>query len=142
MANEALERGAQHTRSADRASFTDLDLTVPGPWLHDAPLADLDALCHRLRSDLGLPARTQLARPVRRVVAAARHLASILPAAVASANGGEVVRAGLTATELDHLFRHIFARKHVTHRKPAPGAYLLAATRLRADPRRCLAFPR
>ncbi|MFC5666557.1 HAD family hydrolase [Kitasatospora misakiensis] len=143
---------------AARASFTDLDLPVPEPWLHNAPLADLTALRELLHRDLGLRlpdtdsefvARTRAhwltlarrARPVARVCAAARHLASAaVPLAVASANDGQVVRAGLAASGLDGLFRTVVAREHVARLKPAPDAYLLAAARLAVPPDQCLAF--
>ncbi|MFD3788742.1 HAD family hydrolase [Streptomyces cyaneofuscatus] len=142
---------------AIRASLTDLHLTVPEPWLAGAPLADLTALRERLHHDLGLQlpgtdaqfvARTRThwltqarqARPITRVVALARHLAGTVPIAVASANDGHVVRAGLGAIGLGDLFQIIVAREHVTHLKPAPDAYLLAAGELAVPPSRCLAF--
>ncbi|KOU27418.1 hypothetical protein ADK53_37140 [Streptomyces sp. WM6373] len=142
---------------AVRASLTDLDLTVPEPWLHDAPLADLAALRERLHADLGLHlpcsdrefvvrtrahwlTRSLRARPVPRVVAAARHLAATIPTAVASANDGQVVHAGLAAVGLADLFGVIVAREHVALLKPAPDAYLLAAEKLGTAPHHCLAF--
>ncbi|MFJ9643018.1 HAD family hydrolase [Streptomyces sp. NPDC101206] len=147
------------TLNADavRASFTELHLTVPEPWLRDAPLADLTALRERMHHDLGLHlpgtdqqfvARTRghwltlahQARPIPRVAALARSLAGTLPMAVASANDGEVVRAGLAAADLDGLFRTVVAREHVARLKPDPDAYLLAAAELATDPTHCLAF--
>ncbi|WP_051787915.1 MULTISPECIES: HAD family hydrolase [Streptomyces] len=142
---------------AVRASFTDFALTVPERWLHDAPLADLGTLRERLHADLGLQlpcsdqefvARTRAhwlagslrARPVPRVVSAARHLAAAVPTAVASANDGQVVRAGLAAVGLADLFDVLVAREHVTRLKPAPDAYLLAVAKLAVAPHRCLAF--
>lgn len=102
---------------AARATLADLGLTVPEPWLRHAPLADLTALRHQLQTDHGLPlpctdaefvhrarahwlARTILVKPVPRVTALARHLAAAVPTAVASANDGHVVRAGLNAAGL------------------------------------------
>lgn len=142
---------------AVRASFTDLRLTVPPTWLRDAPLAELTALRERLYRDLGLHLhdtdaefveRTRAhwltlarrARPVARVVAIARHLAATMPLAVASANDGQVVRAGLAASGLDGLFRTIVAREHVARLKPAPDVYVLAARKLAVVSDRCLAF--
>ncbi|WP_326770767.1 HAD family phosphatase (plasmid) [Streptomyces sp. NBC_01591] len=142
---------------AARATLADLGLTVPEPWLRHAPLADLTALRHQLQTDHGLPlpctdaefvhrarahwlARTILVKPVPRVTALARHLAAAVPTAVASANDGHVVRAGLNAAGLAGLFPVLVAREHVTHLKPHPDAYLLAATQLNQAPRRCLAF--
>ncbi|GAA4681408.1 HAD family phosphatase [Streptomyces chumphonensis] len=151
-----VDTGTLNT-DAVRASFDDLALTVPEPWLRQAPLADLGALRARLRADLGLDlpctdrefvARTRAhwltgsvrARPVPPVAAAARHLAATVPIAVASANDGQVVRAGLAAVGLADVFNVVVAREHVAHLKPAPDAYLLAAARLHTDPHRCLAF--
>ncbi|WP_435647797.1 HAD family hydrolase [Kitasatospora purpeofusca] len=148
-----------HTVNTDaaRASLTDLGLDVPEQWLCQAPLADLTALRERLRVDLclRLPCtdaefvdRTRAhwltlsgrVRPVERVVAIARELARVLPVAVASANDGQVVRAGLAAVGLDGLFDMVIAREHVSRLKPAPEAYLLAATKLAQPPDRCVAF--
>ncbi|WP_407841443.1 HAD family hydrolase [Streptomyces sp. DSM 116496] len=125
--------------------------------MNTAPLADLDALREHLHTDHGIQltcsnsefvARTRAhwltrsfqARPVPRVIAAARHLAATVPTAVASANDGQVVRAGLTAVGLADLFDVLVAREQVTQLKPAPDAYLLAAAQLATDPQRCLAF--
>ncbi|MFB6532279.1 HAD family hydrolase [Streptomyces sp. NPDC056399] len=80
------------------------------------------------------------ARPIPRVAAAARHLAARLPVAVASANDGQVVRAGLAAAGLADLFDLVIAREHVTRLKPKPDAYLLAVTQLAIAPERCLVF--
>ncbi|MDC3961573.1 HAD family hydrolase [Polyangium jinanense] len=142
---------------AARATLAELGLAVPEPWLREAPLADLTALRHWLRAELSLSlpctdaefvararshwlARTSLVRPVTRVTALARHLAAAVPTAVASANDGQVVRAGLAAVGLADLFHVLVAREHVTRLKPAPDAYLLAAAQLAVAPHRCLAF--
>lgn len=85
-------------------------------------------------------ARTILVKPVPRVTALARRLAAAVPTAVASANDGHVVRAGLNAAGLAGLFPVLVAREHVTHLKPHPDAYLLAAAQLSQAPHRCLAF--
>ncbi|MFI5580587.1 HAD family hydrolase [Streptomyces sp. NPDC051822] len=60
--------------------------------------------------------------------------------AVASANDGRVVRAGLTVTGLDLLFPIIVAREDVACLEPAPDAYLAAASRLGLNPASCLAY--
>ncbi|MEW1658661.1 HAD family phosphatase [Streptomyces sp. NPDC093707] len=152
-----VDTGTLNTDAA-RATLTDLGLTIPEPWLREAPLADLTALRRRLRADLGVPlpctdaefvdrarahwlARAGLVRPVAHVAALARHLASVsVPLAVASANDGQVVRASLTAVGLTDLFDTVIAREHVTRLKPAPEVYRLAAARLSVAPHRCLAF--
>ncbi|WP_051824510.1 HAD-IA family hydrolase [Kitasatospora aureofaciens] len=140
-----------------RASFADLSLTVPEPWLREAPLADLTALRERLRCDLDLQLSdtdpqfvtrtrahwltlTHLVQPVERVTAVARHLADRVPVAVASANDGQIVRAGLAAAGLADLFETVIAREHVARPKPDPAAYLLAAAELAVPTARCLAF--
>lgn len=142
---------------AARATFTDLALTLPEPWLREAPLADLTALRHRLHADLDirLPCsdaefvertrahwltRSSQVRPLPHVAAVAHHTARTLPMAVASANDGQVVRAGLAAVGLADLFEIVVAREHVTRLKPAPDAYLLAAAKLSVAPQQCLAF--
>ncbi|MFE1790886.1 HAD family hydrolase [Streptomyces sp. NPDC059525] len=148
-----------HTVNIDaaRASLTDLSLALPAHWLDQAPLADLTALRQQLHTDLGfrLPCtdkefvdRTRAhwltlahqVRPVACVAALARDLAQTMPVAVASANDGQVVRAGLAAVGLDDLFDIVIAREHVTQLKPAPDAYQLAATKLATTPDRCVAF--
>ncbi|MFC8448217.1 HAD family hydrolase [Kitasatospora sp. NPDC057223] len=142
---------------AAHASLTDLGLAVPEQWLQQAPLADLTALRERLHTDLGLHLpctdgefvdRTRAhwltlsdrVRPIARVAALARKLAQAVPVAVASANDGRVVRAGLAAVGLDRLFDVVIAREHVSRLKPAPDAYLLAAAKLDVAPGRCVAF--
>ncbi|MFJ6775087.1 HAD family hydrolase [Kitasatospora sp. NPDC091257] len=142
---------------AARATFTDLNLAVPEPWLQQAPLADLTLLRQRLYADLGLLlpctdgefvtiarghwlTRSHQVRELSRVTAVARHLAMTVPTAVASANDGRVVDAGLAAIGLAGLFHAVIAREHVEHLKPDPECYLLAAARLATRPARCLAF--
>ncbi|MFE1788060.1 HAD family hydrolase [Streptomyces sp. NPDC059525] len=148
-----------HTVNTDaaHASLTDLGLTLPAQWLRQTPLADLTALREQLLTGLGLRLpctdeefvdRTRAhwltlahqVRPVTRVVTLARELAKAIPVAVASANDGQVVRAGLAAAGLDGLFDIVIAREHVARLKPAPDAYLLAAGRLAVTPDRCVAF--
>ncbi|MEU1861805.1 HAD family hydrolase [Streptomyces gardneri] len=143
---------------AARATLTDLGLTAPDPWLREAPWPTSPPCaagstptwaCHcpaPTRSSVDRARSrwltcTHLVQPVPRVTALARHLAATtMPLAVASANDGQVVRAGLTAAGLADLFGVIVAREHVTRLKPAPDAYLQATARLAVPPRRCLAF--
>ncbi|MBV6695602.1 HAD family phosphatase [Kitasatospora aureofaciens] len=142
---------------AARATLADLNLTVPEPWLQQAPLADLTQLRHRLHADLDLQlpctdgefvaiarghwlSRSHQVRELPRVTNLARHLATTAPIAVASANDGRVVDAGLAAIGLTGLFQTIIAREHVERLKPDPACYLLAAAKLATDPTRCLAF--
>ncbi|MCX5114672.1 HAD family phosphatase [Streptomyces sp. NBC_00378] len=142
---------------AARATLADLGLTVPEPWLQDAPLADIALLRQRLYTDLNLRlpctdgefvtiarrhwlTHSHQVREIPRVTAVARHLATTVPAAVASANDGRVVDAGLAAIGLAALFQTVVAREHVERLKPDPECYLLAAAELATEPARCLAF--
>ncbi|MFF7637496.1 HAD family hydrolase [Kitasatospora sp. NPDC008050] len=157
LALTALADTSTLNTDATRATLTDLDLTVPEPWLRDAPLADLTLLRQRLHTDLGLRlpctdgefvtiarghwlTRSHHVRELPRVTAVARHLATPVPAAVASANDGRVVDAGLAAIGLAGLFQAVIAREHVERLKPDPECYLLAAAKLAREPARCLAF--
>jgi HAD superfamily hydrolase (TIGR01509 family) len=151
-----VDTGTANT-DAVHATLTELRLAVPLALLRDAPLADLGEFRRWLRTelDLDLPCsdgefvdrtrahwltRAEHVRPVTHVAAVARHMAGIVPLAVASANDGQVVRAGLAATGLGGLFEVVVAREHVSRLKPSPEAYLLAAEKLGVDPHRCLAF--
>ncbi|MFJ9054812.1 HAD-IA family hydrolase [Streptomyces sp. NPDC102409] len=130
---------------------------VPLRWLRTVPLADLGVLRRHLLADHHLVpgctdadivyaartywlANTHQVRPVAAVAAAAHAAAAAGPVAVASANDGRIVRAGLAAAGLARLFPVIVAREDVAALKPAPDAYLTAATRLGVDPADCLAY--
>jgi beta-phosphoglucomutase-like phosphatase (HAD superfamily) len=63
-----------------------------------------------------------------------------LACAVASGGGGVVVRAGIEATGLAHLFDTVVTREDADRGKPAPDLFLEAARRLRVPPQRCLVF--
>ncbi|MEV7198057.1 HAD family phosphatase [Streptomyces sp. NPDC093510] len=58
--------------------------------------------------------------------------------AVASGGGGAVVRAGIAATGLAHLFDTVVTREDVDRGKPAPDLFQEAARRLAVPPHRCL----
>lgn len=77
--------------------------------------------------------------PVTEVVTLARHAKdSGLGVAVASGGYGPHVRRTLKAIGLEHFFPVVTTVEEVKFSKPAPDLFLLAAQRLRADPRRCL----
>lgn len=61
-----------------------------------------------------------------------------LACAVASGGGGAVVRAGIEATGLTHLFDVVVTREDAVRGKPAPDLFLEAARQLRVPPQRCL----
>jgi beta-phosphoglucomutase-like phosphatase (HAD superfamily) len=126
-------------------------------WLHTVPLADLAVLRQRLEEDFATRldcsdralvtcardywiANVGDVRAIAGMVAVARDAAAIGPVGVASANDGLIVRAGLTAIGLAEAITVVVARDDVAHLKPAPDAYLLAASRLGVDPEQCLAY--
>ncbi|WP_381805685.1 HAD family hydrolase [Streptomyces niveus] len=130
---------------------------VPLPWLRQVPLADLGVLRRHLLADQGMVptctdaaivlaartywlANTHQVRPITAVIAVAHAAAQQGPVAVASANDGRIVRAGLAVAGLAHLFPVIVAREDVAALKPAPDAYLTVAARLGLDPTSCLAY--
>ncbi len=63
-----------------------------------------------------------------------------VPMAVASSGMGQVVHQTLTATGLISLFDVIVTADDVTHGKPAPDLFLLAAQRLGAAPADCIVY--
>lgn len=75
---------------------------------------------------------------VRPVADFARSLHGRVPMAVASGSDEPIVRACLEANELLHLFDTIITPRNVTHGKPAPDMFLLAAERLGVAPADCL----
>lgn len=130
---------------------------VPLDWLHTAPLADLTLLRVRLHHDLGARldctdseivraarefwlAHAAHAMPIPEITARARTAAAEGLVAVASANDGSIVRAGLAVAGLTEVITTVVAREDVTRLKPAPEAYLLAARRLGVRADRCLAY--
>ncbi|MFE2267589.1 HAD family hydrolase [Streptomyces griseosporeus] len=121
-----------------------------------APLADLTALRGWLRTDLGVrlgctdadvvrSARTywlanaHRAVPIPRMVALARTAACEGPVAVASANDGAIVRAGLAAAGLSEGVAVVVAREDVARLK-APDAFETAARQLGMPAARCLVY--
>ena len=63
-----------------------------------------------------------------------------LPRAVATSSRSKGAARKLRACGLETFFDVVVSADDVTHRKPAPDPYLLAAQRLGVDPARCLAF--
>ena len=70
----------------------------------------------------------------------ARAHAGRVPIAVASSGWGRVVRQTLMATGLLELFDVIVTADDVTHAKPAPDIFLLAAERLGVAPADCIVY--
>ena len=79
-------------------------------------------------------------KPVPAVVDIAKSKAGLLPMAVASGSDAEIVKDGLQAIGILELFQTIITPVDVTHGKPAPDMFLLAAARLGVAPARCLVF--
>lgn len=63
-----------------------------------------------------------------------------VPLAVATSTRGERARIKLARSGIDHFFRHVVTSSDVTHAKPAPDLYLLAAQRLGIPPGECIAL--
>ncbi|ELV8717461.1 HAD family phosphatase [Vibrio vulnificus] len=63
-----------------------------------------------------------------------------IPAAVATSTQKDVALVKLKLAGLDHYFESITTGCEVTHGKPDPEIYLLAASRLNVPPAQCLAF--
>lgn len=63
-----------------------------------------------------------------------------VPIAVASSSPLDVIKKSLTAIGLYDFFDSITSGDEVTHSKPAPDVYLLAAERLGVDHQKCLAI--
>jgi HAD superfamily hydrolase (TIGR01509 family) len=63
-----------------------------------------------------------------------------LPRALVTSSGREGAHAKLTRAGLHRSFAHVVTVDDVTHAKPNPAPYLLAARLLGVDPARCLVF--
>ena len=69
---------------------------------------------------------------------AVRRLAAQVPVAIASSAHPAVIDAAIDALGLRGVFHAIASSDEVAHGKPEPDVYLLAASRLGVDVRRCL----
>ena len=63
-----------------------------------------------------------------------------VPMAVATSTRGERARIKLARSGIDRYFSHVVTSSDVTHAKPAPDLYLLAAQRLSIPPGECVAL--
>ncbi|MER6399561.1 HAD family phosphatase [Kitasatospora sp. NPDC001603] len=142
---------------AVHAALTIHGVRAPLGWLRGVPLADLTVLRARLRDDLGASlvcsdqeivstaraywlSHNDRLRPVEAVASAARAAAASGPVAVASANDGQIVRASLAVSGLAGLFAVVVAREDVARLKPAPDAFLAAASWIGCEPSTCLVY--
>ena len=74
------------------------------------------------------------------VVAVARKAAGRIPLSVASGGPREIVRHTLELMKLADLFPVVVTPEDVTHGKPSPEMFLLAAKRMGVAPEQCLVF--
>lgn len=63
-----------------------------------------------------------------------------VPLAIATSTRGDRARIKLARSGIDHFFLHVVTSTDVTHAKPAPDLYLLAAKRLDIPPGECIAL--
>ena len=80
------------------------------------------------------------ARLIEPVVAFARRVAVTHPVAIASGGPREIVRRSLELAGLAPLFKVVVTADDVTHGKPAPDMFLLAAKLMGVPPGQCLVF--
>ncbi len=90
-----------------------------------------EALFLELRSEMKL---------IDAVVAVARKAAGRIPLSVASGGPRDVVRHTLDLMKLSELFPVVVTPEDVTHGKPSPEMFLLAAHKMGVAPERCLVF--
>jgi beta-phosphoglucomutase family hydrolase len=74
------------------------------------------------------------------VVAVARKAAGHIPLSVASGGPREIVRHTLELMKLADLFPVVVTPEDVTHGKPSPEMFLLAAKKMGVAPEKCLVF--
>jgi HAD superfamily hydrolase (TIGR01509 family) len=79
-------------------------------------------------------------KPIEAVVAIAREFAGKIPMSVASGGARPLVERTLELIGVRSLFDHVIVAADVSHGKPAPDMFLLAAERMGVAPERCLVF--
>jgi HAD superfamily hydrolase (TIGR01509 family) len=79
-------------------------------------------------------------KPIEAVVAIARQFAGKIPMSVASGGARPLVERTLELIGVRSLFAHVIVAADVSHGKPAPDMFLLAAERMGVAPERCLVF--
>jgi HAD superfamily hydrolase (TIGR01509 family) len=79
-------------------------------------------------------------KPIEAVVAIARQFAGKIPMSVASGGARPLVERTLELIGVRSLFDHVIVAADVSHGKPAPDMFLLAAERMGVAPERCLVF--
>ena len=79
-------------------------------------------------------------QPIAEVVAFALQVSKLRPVSVASGGEGKIVRRTLELIGLGSAFPVIIAAEDVTHGKPAPDMFLLAAERMGVAAADCVVF--
>lgn len=79
-------------------------------------------------------------QPIADVVALARQVAATRPVSVASGGERLIVRRTLELIGLAETFSIVVTAEDVTHGKPAPDMFLLAAERMGVPPAECVVF--
>lgn len=99
---------------------------------------DPDAIFHHKETLFGeLQADAKLIVPV---VEFARRVALTHPVAIASGGPRTIVHRSLELSGLAPLFQVVVSADDVTHGKPAPDIFLLAARKMGVPPGKCLVF--
>jgi beta-phosphoglucomutase-like phosphatase (HAD superfamily) len=99
---------------------------------------DLDRMtlrCGELAEEMGAP---EIIQSTETIIMHGKR--NGVPMAVASSGCREVVRMHLKQRGLLDLFDCVVTCEDVEHGKPAPDLYLLAAKKLRVDPKECTAY--
>jgi HAD superfamily hydrolase (TIGR01509 family) len=99
---------------------------------------DVDRVFHQ-KEELFLEMQAEM-RVIKPVVDFARELHGRSPMSVASGGPKRVVKKTLELMGLDELFPVVVTPEDVTHGKPSPDMFLLAARLMGVSPERCLVF--
>ena len=99
---------------------------------------DVEKVFHQ-KEALFLELKSEM-RLIEAVVAFARKASGHKPVSVASGGPRDIVRHTLELMGLKALFPVVVTPEDVTHGKPAPDMFLLAARRMGVAPEKCLVF--
>ncbi len=105
---------------------------------HYGLVIDAERVFHE-KEELFLEMQAEM-RVIKPVVDFARNLHGRWPMSVASGGPRNVVMKTLELMGLDPLFPVVVTPEDVTHGKPSPDMFLLAARRMGVPPERCLVF--
>lgn len=104
---------------------------------HNLPL-DIKAVAHAKEEAYRaiLPGVT----PLLPIIEEARRFSGVVPIAVASGGLRDLIETTLEALQIRSLFQAVVTADDVTHGKPAPETFLLAAERLGVRPEDCVVY--